>query len=565
MTNRRLSSLVFLGVTGAALAAAVACSPAPATPATPPAATAAATTAPAASPAASPAAQATAAATAVPAASPAAKATPVTPRGTVAVGMDSFPAAYTIDISGAGTLTNRYFWPAFDALTQMTDKGELIPALAERWETSDARVWTFRLREGTRFHDGSPVTAADVKATFDFTRNPANGITAGSVMAGVTDIAAPDDRTVVFTLSAPRVTFGKITALGFVVKGTALDQTDRTSLTRYMQQTPIGTGPFRVVRADQQTIEFQAAPASTNSPRGLPTLERLTMANVPEAASRAAALQSGQLQIIESVPRDVGTQLRSNGFTTAISQPLQVVHMALDVTQAPTNDQRVRQGLNLALGRQAIIDALLTGNEIADGQLLGSAVLGYNSQIPAYPTDQARARQLLEAAGQGSGFTIPMQYVTALASNTVAEAIAADYARVGVRVELQPQELAVWRAAYNGPQDLRRGMFLAGINWDQTWEADVVYRWWSSDFTPANGRRWEDPEFDRIFQQAKSTLNDQQRSSLYQQAARYINEQVPVIFLWQNVRQTAYDPRRVQYDYTGEFANMWTSEVRTLN
>jgi peptide/nickel transport system substrate-binding protein len=224
---------------------------------------------------------------------------------------------------------------------------------------------------------------------------------------------------------------------------------------------------------------------------------------------------------------------------------------------------RVRQAVNHAVNKTPILQGLFGGYGDLDAQMLGKAVLGYNADLRPYAYDMARARTLLAEGGVPNGFRATMSVVgpsSGPGGANIASAIQQDLGRVGIQVELETQDTAPWLAAFSGPQAQRKDISYATINWERNFEADPIYRFWSSDRTPETGRRWMDETFDRIYQTAKATPNDQQRARGYQEAARYINENAPVLYLWTLSNAVAINNRKIDWQ-PGLFADAYFDKL----
>lgn len=452
-----------------------------------------------------------------------------------------------------------WYWPAMDGLTWVDRTGKLNPALAREWSTTDARTWTFRIRDDVRWHDGTPVEAADLAATMNWIRNPQNQARGVTSFPDVTNVTAPDRSTLVIELNKQVPSFPKQISLTLLTNGRQLEARGR----EYWAN-PQGSGPYRFVSWSNQTnsIEYQAMPSSFTSARGTPNVRDVVLRFIPEPATLVAALRTGEVDIATSVPSDLVNELRASNFDIKENKGTASYHYDLNMYTGPTRDVRVRQAMNLAVNRESILRNLFGGYGELDGQLIGSAVLGYSADVRPYAFDQARARQLMQDAGLPNGFSIRMSVLGAASGpggSNVASAIAADLARINVNVELVPLDTAVWLAAFSGRQDQRLDMSYATINWERSFEADSVWRFWSSDRTPETGRRWTDENFDRLYQQAKTTLNEQERGRLFQQAGRYLHDNAAALFLW-NLSQAVALNKRVDWE-PGLFADAYTTRL----
>jgi ABC-type transport system substrate-binding protein len=121
----------------------------------------------------------------------------------------------------------------------------------------------------------------------------------------------------------------------------------------------------------------------------------------------------------------------------------------------------------------------------------------------------------------------------------------------------------VWIASFYAPPSGRQGIWAYALNWEQTWEAESVYRWWSSDLPSDGGRRWTDETFDSMYRQAKATKDPAQRAAAYQKVAQYIHDQAPVAILWENSVPTAWDPKKINWN-PGLFADSFTTQLTVV-
>lgn len=456
-------------------------------------------------------------------------------------------------VNSAATL--QYFTPAFDGLTWVDDSGLPRPGLASQWSTADGITWTFTVRPGMVFHDGQPVTAAAVQASFDRYLDPDARFTLATALARVDRVEAPDPATVVIRLRRMEPTLPRLVSLAMILPpGTGRDQ---DALDAFLAA-PVGTGPFQVDGPVdlQQGLAFRRTPAGFVAPRGAPDLAAIQLFWIPETAAREAALESGELDVATTLLPDSALRLQEAGYATASRLSQTTVHFLLRQDSGPLADVRVRQAVNHAVDRQDALDRLLQGfGRLDQAQLLGPGVLGYDPALPAYPYDPAQARRLLAAAGFPNGFSGRMTVVqNPLGGREIGEVVAAGLTAAGIGVEIEVQEPAVWLRHFYGTPEQRGEFFVSFLNWEQTFEAGSVYRFFSAD-QPATSRRWNNPAFDRLYQQAKGVRDDARRGELYRQAARIMREEAGALFLWQPGLLAAMRPG-VRWD-PGLFADRW--------
>lgn len=465
-----------------------------------------------------------AAPTAAPA--PPTAATGPTGKVTIAIGSQTIASMETGRATVSASLAT--LWPVFDGLTFIDDKGQVQPALATSWRTIDDKTWEFTLGDWT-FHNGRAVTLDDVLGTFRRYSDPNERLPALALFNSV-DRFDGAGKTITFTMKVVDPTFPAVIGLAMVTPMRELREQGPDDFFRK----PIGSGPFRVVSTDYQVANvYEAMGPEHRSPRGRPKVKELELRFVPEASQRVAALQTGQVDMAAGIPTSAVRQLEAAGFTIVRGAGNATVSYLLDTRSGPTADRRVRLAINYAIDKQAIIDALYGGAARADSHLLGPAALGFNANLQPYPYDPARARQLLAEAGYANGFTVAMTHATTgTTPKDLAELVQGQLRDVGITANVQIRELAIWTQENNNDQK-NAAIWMQVLNWDQTFEAQSVYRWFSSDFTWERGRRWDDPEFDRLYQQAKTTLDREQRARLYQQAAARLHNEAVSLFLIQ--------------------------------
>jgi peptide/nickel transport system substrate-binding protein len=369
--------------------------------------------------------------------SAAASATPSGPAGTLTVAMrgdiQSTHPYLSYDIVGIS-----YRYNLFDALVEWDFDGKIVPALAESWKV-DGKNITFTMRKGVKFHNGDPLTAADVKFSIDTLKSKdLNSGQAGNFGA-VDGATVVDDNTVIVNLNKidarildtfannlaiiPMKYYQSVGQAGFISK-------------------PIGTGPFKFVswaKDDRLTME-----ANTDywpgSPKGKPLVQTLVFRAIPTAATRVSELKAGSVDMVQDLPTDQVDALKSGGFNVVESKSpvynwafFNTLNTAASVK--PLQDIRVRQAMNYAVDTATIIKTVLGGHsrQLAGG--VTDLTLGFSSDLKPFAFDQAKAKQLLTDAGYPNGFTIDAD-VSNTAKQDVPQAIVAQLAQVGIKVNL---------------------------------------------------------------------------------------------------------------------------------
>ncbi|MDU8497938.1 ABC transporter substrate-binding protein [Pseudomonas syringae] len=436
-----------------------------------------------------------------------------------------------------------------DSLVSMDAQGHIGPWLAKSWEVSaDGLSYTFHLRNDVRFTDGTPFTAAAVKANLDHMANPkTQSSTAGGYIRQYRSTDVLDDQTAVVHLATPYAAFLEVLAQGF------LGIQSPTALLRSRDEnceSPVGSGPFKVVRWDRQRqVELVRNPDYNWAPltakhQGPAWLERIVWKFIQEPSVRFASLQAGEVDVIETLPPESHEAARHNPDLTLIiaQRPGNPTNGTLNITRPPFNDVNVRE----AFVRSADIDGALKSvyfNEFPRaGGPLSPATRFYSPDFQhAQDYDPARAAQLLDKAGwtarDADGYRIKegkrlqvhvvMGNRTPPSEYTLWEQVQATTRQAGFEliVDQMSDVLATKRQA-DWDYDIRLGYW-------NTNTADVLRIIFGSEFIrPAgvggyhqNTAGFNDTVFDGVMKQALTTQDPEQRRALYYQAQQIASSQ----------------------------------------
>jgi ABC-type transport system substrate-binding protein len=427
-----------------------------------------------------------------------------------------------------------YFWPSYDSLTATDPLGNLNPALASSWKLVDPKTWEFKLRTDIKFHDGTPLEAADVEKTYAYYRDPKNTLPITTqIFNSIESVTAPDSSTVRITTKDVDPTLPKSIALAMVLQGRRLEKDGAEA---FFKTPPSGTGPYKWISADFNTsLKWDAMPADFVSPRGRASAQKLEMRFITEAAGIAAALRSGDIDIAERLPIDAAKQLQTQGYPVVMSPPGGgMVSFVLQPLRGPTQDVRVRQAINYAVDKDSIVKNIYGGFAEADGQLIGKGFLGNNTSVAPYPYDPAKATALLAEAGFPNGFDMTMMVYqnNSTAGELLGSAVAAFLKAVKINVKINPTEIAVGFRQNTGPSADRQDLSVIIYSASPSFEGYSAWNLFSVTEVPMErGGRWADKTFDQLYQSAKREPDDAKRAALYQQAAKYLHDQAPVLFL----------------------------------
>lgn len=450
------------------------------------------------------------------------------------------------------TIQEVVIYNVLDPLYHLNHASELEPILAESVDIApDGLTYTFTLREGVLFHDGSTLTSADVKYTWDFYRDPANATSIANNFLNLDTVETPDDRTVVARMSAINAAFltnaGPVPIVPAAYHAEVGEEVFRTQ--------PIGTGAFKL--REWRAAEFTEVEAFADHFRGAPWLEGYRLEVVPEPSVRFIALQTGDAQ--SSVwPLLVEDSLSFEGdpdFRVVRTLANSVKHFPLNNSIPQLSDKRVRQALMFALDRQRIIDDLWSGAaEIAHSNLSPSNPIYHNTALSQYPFDPERARQLLDEAGwtvgsdgirerDGMKLTFTCTTITGdQARRPIAELAQQLFLDVGVDMQLAEAPVAaILEGMRNGTMDASLFNWTYGTNPEpdpaQTLRSDG-----GNNFCSYNN-----PEMDALIDQGVSVVDVDERRAIYDQIQAIFVEDVPALFL--------------QFD---QWINVWSSDVGGL-
>lgn len=434
----------------------------------------------------------------------------------------------------------------FGALIEQNETQQLQPGLAVSWKPINDTTWEFKLREGVKFHDGSPFTAEDVAFTIGRAGNvPDSPSSFGIYTKPIKEVKVVDPTTVHFVTDGPYPLLpNDLSTVRIVSKkhGEGATTSDYNS-----GKAAIGAGPYKLVSfTPGQAIVLEANP---NYWGDKPAFEKVTFRPITNDAARVAALLSGDVDLVDGVPTADIAQLKKNAnvnVVNAVSNRIIYLHIDSDrdvtpnVTakdgkeiKNPFKDVRVRQAISMAINRQAIVDRVMEGIAIPAGQLLPNGFFGVspNIQVPTY--NPQGAKKLLEEAGYPNGFKVTIhgpndRYIN---DAQIVQAVAQMLSRIGVEaaVDTMPRSTFFSRAS-----KLEFSLLLVG--WGSgTGEASSPLKSLLATFNretgmgPSNRGRYSNKEFDETLAKALVTVDDSAREKLLQKATEIAMADVGLI------------------------------------
>lgn len=433
----------------------------------------------------------------------------------------------------------------FDSLTIIDVRtGTIEPWLATAWDNIDPLTWRFSLRRGVKFSDGREFNADSVLFAFEFIlSDAAQTELLYTEFTHVAKATAIDSHTVEIKLKSPDLLFPRSMALLPIVHPEVYKKLGPEGFAR----APIGTGPYRVVTWGNDRVIFEANPYAWVTP---PT-PRLEIVQSQDSTSRIQGVLSGSLDVSTAIePADIPglTAIGGNTVQTPLAGVFGMMVQQTNPEPNPFKDVRVRQALNYAVNKQAIIDVLLGGVTQASGQPAPRGSLGHDPEILPYPYDPAKAKALLKEAGYENGFTFTLETAVgvAMADAAVYQQIGLDLAQVGITMRITPIPLTQFGRNYRSG-DWKGEAFVVVYNADPTLDGLRSMRAHSCLYAPG----WFcDPAIMPTIEAAFAAPDMTTRQALTRKVMRHYHDQAASLFLYDAARIMGVGPRLKSFDAT---------------
>jgi dipeptide transport system substrate-binding protein len=459
------------------------------------------------------------------------------------------PEGFNPQLFTAGTTFDASSRPVYNRLIE-AKRGttELEPALAESYEVSDdGKVYTFKLRQNVSFHTTNDFTPSRTFGADDVIfslmrmhdkNHPYNKISGGNYeyfegtgLGTLLDkVEKIDDHTVKVSLKNPDATFIAIMSMDFasILSAEYADKLMAAGTPDKIDFDPVGTGPFqRVAYQKDAVIRFKANPDYW---RGKAAIDNLVYAITPDASVRYQKLKAGECHVMPYPnPADLEA-MKNDPSINLLQQPgLNIGYLGFNVEKKPLDDKRVRQALNMAINKQAIIDAVFQGAGTIAKNPMPPTVWGYNEAVEDHPYDPEGAKKLLEEAGvtslQTDIWAMPVQRPYNPNARRMAELVQSDWQKVGVNAQIVSYE---WGEYLKRTQEGEQQSYLLG------WTADIAD---PDNFLGVllgcdavgntNRSRWCHKEYDDLIKQAKLVTDQAERTKLYAEAQKIFKEEAP--------------------------------------
>jgi len=417
----------------------------------------------------------------------------------------------------------------------------LVPGLATSWEANaDSTEWTFHLRQGVKFHDGTPFNAEAVKFSLDRWNDKANPYHFGAegkayvgwrnLFGGflgdgsaVSEVVIDNEYTVTLKLTRSISFVPSLLAAGYF----GIDSPTAVKAAGVDYGTPavgsVGTGPYRFELWEEGSrVVLRANPEYRDGP---PPTDQLVFVGVSDPTARLAQLKAGALDIAVAIsPADLGNVIQDPNLELIRGEGgLNTSYLAMHQNQKPFDDVRVRQAVAYAIDRQAIVDAFYAGQATAAEDILPDSLWGHPTE-GGYPYDPERSRELLTEAGFPNGFATELWYRNSGLEPIIAETIASYLADVGIRVTVKTEDWAAFLADYMAGAF---PLYTLGWNADFADPDTFIYTFYGPPAVRRFG--WNAPEVVALAEKAREVPDQAERAALYASAITAARDAMPML------------------------------------
>jgi peptide/nickel transport system substrate-binding protein len=415
----------------------------------------------------------------------------------------------------------RWSFNVFDNLVSRHPDGKLYPQLATEWKLQGQTTWAFKIRQGVKWHNGDPFSAADAKWSLERTLDTSiKGIRVNTVFTTIDRIEAPDGATLLIHTKKPDPLLPARLAFygGQIVPKKYVEAAGQAAL----NVKPVGTGPIRFVSwtKDDKAV-FDANPDYWG---GRVDFDRLVVRPIPETAARIAAVLKGEVDMITQLPPDHAERVNGNASTKVVSALYAGLYvLAVNSKVPPLDNPLVKQALSLGIDREAIVKELWRGRGIVPNGPIAKGDNHYDASLPPLAYDPKEARERLKKAGY-KGEEVLIETTSGYTANDkpMSEAIVAMWRDVGVNARAQVIEYAV-RAEKNSQKTFK------GLWWSDPTStlADPDGMMWRLLAPGGPQDYWRNAKFDELGQAARFSVDEKFRAEAYREMTRIFLEHFP--------------------------------------
>ena len=409
------------------------------------------------------------------------------------------------------------------------EKGDYVGMLADRWETKNPNTWLFHLRPDARWHDGSPVTAADVVHSFNRVKNDPQSKQQQNIST-IAKVTTVNDRTVQFVTKEPTAPLVDYLFDRLIITNKAIF--DKYGADIADRQHPIGSGPYKLKELKQgQRLVLEKNPDHPDIKKNMNAPDQVIFRVMREPEQRITALLNGEIQIAQFIPPHLRQRVASHPRNKVVStDSVEIMFLAIQ-PKPPFDKKEVRQAVCHAIDRDTIIKTLLEGLATRLDGPVGAGQYGYdpNSKF-TYEYDPKKSKELLAKAGYPNG--VDVEYQTPVNRYTldkqISEAMARMMQQAGIRAQLKtPEWPTLWANVQKGHVPLYY-MGRGGV----VDPSRALAQYFETGISPRVG--YSNPTLDKLLAEERQTFDPDKRKKALAKAMRLITEEAPACFLWRH-------------------------------
>ena len=492
-------------------------------------------------------------------------------------------------VQSTDTTSSEMIYQMFETLVEYDSEGNVVPLLAKSWDISeDGLVYTFHLRKGVHFHKtieggtltangGRKVTAKDWVWTFNYVCDPETKSPRAyfiDVIKGydefrdgktdrLTGVRAVDDYTLEITLQRPFAPFISVLAYNTF---SVMPKEDVEKWGDDWNFHPVGTGAFKFEKWEQDSVVAMTRNENywktDENGNQLPYLDGIEFRIIPDSTMMWNEFEIGN--IYQTYVDDPFYQKAKEKYPDSFRERpwMGTYYYGMNVEKEPFNNKKVRQAMNYAINRQAMIDLVLNGRFTPAKGILPPGMFGYNPDLEGYTYDPEKAKKLLAEAGYPDGFEVTLQYNSRDREKRIAEALQAQYQMVGINVKLQSID---WGTHLDTVERGEVPFFRMGWVSDYNDPDNFLYVLLNSENIGPRGNyaRYHNPEFDRLTKKGRLVTDPKKRKELYQKAEKIAVEDAPWVFIQHYTTHSLVQPFVKGYElpsfgqYSNKFRDVW--------
>lgn len=417
------------------------------------------------------------------------------------------------------TKSERVSFLLFNRLFRLNTDFEVVPDLAEKWEQPSDTEWVIKIKEGVKFHDGTEITAEDVKFSLERSLTQPK---VQHVLSEVESIEVVDNYTVKITTKSAFAPFlyTLVHAGASILPKAYVESGDNFAK-------PVGSGPYTLVEwASGDKIVLKKNEAYFDADN-MGQMETITFRVIPEGTSRTIALETGEVDIVDELQTIDISKIEENEKLKLYTKPsTRIDYFGMNNEKAPFDNQLVRQAMNYAIDKQAIMTVAINGAGIEAKSVLASTMLGYKEANYTY--DPAKAKELLKEAGLEEGFEISL-WASGDERKRIAEVIQANLLEVGITANI---EMLEWGTYIDKLMKGEHQSFVLGWTSNPDPDSTLTPLYYSESIGGMNFSRTNDKKVDEFILSARGELDLDKRVATYNEFHEYIMDRAPIVPLF---------------------------------